>query len=186
MLANLSQIHFELFCDDYGDECFIPKGILEFLLNSKILYCCTLDSKQVPHITPVIYFYEMNRCTIRFIIGKESKKAKNLAKNAFASFTTDVTHQSNPFLNTGITITSFVELSGDPEVLRTYSDRLHRKYSSHFIPELTDSARSNSEICVSARIAKVVYWKGPYFQRFSCKNRMPIVHKLTNSQDSAH
>jgi nitroimidazol reductase NimA-like FMN-containing flavoprotein (pyridoxamine 5'-phosphate oxidase superfamily) len=129
----------------------------------------------MPHITPVMYYFEMNRCLIFFLTDKNSIKARNLRKNPFVSFTVDITYTTNPLQNTGIMVNAFAELSKSKEDIIECLERLRRRYSSHMIPELVETYASSNDLCVKAAIIKIVYWKGPFFQRFECPTRKALL-----------
>lgn len=157
-------------CDDSTHQCVISTASLKLLLDRTLLYCCTLTNG-IPHITPVMYYFEMNRCLISFLTDKNSVKARNIRKNPFISFTVDITYSHLPLQNTGIMILAFGELSNSMEDIDECLERLRRRYSSHLMPELVDKYASKDDLCVKAAIIKVVYWKGPFFQRFECPTR---------------
>ncbi|MHA2365725.1 MAG: hypothetical protein ACXAC7_17335 [Candidatus Hodarchaeales archaeon] len=166
----------ELFCGESDYTCMIPIEMIKFLLNTNLIYCCTITSKGMPHITPVMFHYEMNHCILTFLIGRKSIKAKNLKLNPFLSFTTDITHLTDPFLNTGIMVNTIAQLSESQRVITECLERLRRKYSSHLVPELVETYSTQFDICVRAKILKIVYWKGPYFKRFVCKGRKNLLY----------
>ena len=99
--VNTSNYLFEeIICNDYHFTCHISKEITNYLFRSNFLYCATLSKKFLPHITPVIYSYEMNNCSVSFLIAKQSKVIHNLRKNPLLSLTTDVLDKKNPSMNT--------------------------------------------------------------------------------------
>lgn len=160
-------------CDDYGNRCAISNDILILLLDRSLLHCCTLDENGIPHITPIMYYFEMNKCIIKFLIEKKSVKARNLRKNPYVSFTADSTHKTNPLMNTGIMINAIARFDDTSNEIETGYERLRRRYSSQMIPELVGTYTLKSDLLVRASIFKIVYWKGPFFQRFICKKRSP-------------
>lgn len=160
-------------CDDFGSRCHISNDILRFLLDRILLYCCTLTTIGMPHITPVMYNYEMNRCLISFLIQKNSVKARNLKRNPYVSFTADSTHKTDPLMNSGIMINAVATFSDTTDEIKEVFQRLQKRYSSHMIPELVGTYTLKSDLLVRASIFKIVYWKGPFFQRFICKKRTP-------------
>ncbi|MFW9779836.1 MAG: pyridoxamine 5'-phosphate oxidase family protein [Candidatus Heimdallarchaeota archaeon] len=170
MQQNSSKRTITIECSDNKHFCDISRDNLGFLINSRLLYCCTL-SRGMPHITPIMYYYEMNECSLSFLIGKTSVKARNLRKNPFVSLTTDTTHPSNPLENSGIMITAVTELSDSWEDISECLERLRRRYSSHLIPMLVETFASTNDLYVKAEIIRIVHWKGPFFERFECPTR---------------
>ncbi len=159
-------------CGEFGTQCEIPNEMLKFLLDRRIFYCCTLTTERTPHITPIMYMYEMERCLLTFLIEKSSAKARNLRKNPFVSFTADISHQTDPLQNTGVMVSAFAELSDSKDEIADSYERIRRRYSSHLVPELVEKYAINSDLLIKAAIFKIVHWKGPYFKRFLCEPRM--------------
>lgn len=126
----------------------------------------------MPHITPIMYIYELDRCLLSFLVEKKSVKARNIILNPFISFTTDISHQTDPLQNTGIMASALAEVFDSKEEIANSYERLRRRYSSHLVPELVEKFAINSDLLVRAAIFKIVHWKGPFFKRFVCQPRM--------------
>jgi nitroimidazol reductase NimA-like FMN-containing flavoprotein (pyridoxamine 5'-phosphate oxidase superfamily) len=167
-----TQTHTTTNCGEFGSQCRIPNEMLKFLLDRSILYCSTLTLERMPHITPIMYTYEIDRCLLSFLIEKKSVKARNLRKNPFVSFTADISHQTDPLQNTGIMVNAIAELFDSEDEIADSYERIRRRYSSHLVPELVEKYAFNSDLLIRAAIFKIVHWRGPFFTRFVCKSRM--------------
>jgi nitroimidazol reductase NimA-like FMN-containing flavoprotein (pyridoxamine 5'-phosphate oxidase superfamily) len=177
MKKNVPDHYFEtVFCEDYDFTCKISKKIIQYLLNSSLLYCATLSNKFYPQISPVIYAYKMNNCSISFLISKNSKEAENLRKNPFLSLSTDLLDKKNPSLNTGLMIQGVAYFSSSKEEIKENLYQIRKRYTEFNIPQIVDQYLVNttnkkenmihkSYILVHTKIIKIVYWKGPVFLR---------------------
>jgi nitroimidazol reductase NimA-like FMN-containing flavoprotein (pyridoxamine 5'-phosphate oxidase superfamily) len=158
-------------CKDHSFMCNLSSEIAQFLLNTPLLYSCTVNEYNLPYIRPIMYSYEMDKCRFLFLSEINSQEAKNLQRNRNISFTTETNHPTNPFANSGIMIQGKTTLSSSEED-RTYVKRsLLRKYSSHLMPEIVDFYSTETDVVVSAKIHKISYWRGPKFEQFVCKAR---------------
>ncbi|MFX1514614.1 MAG: pyridoxamine 5'-phosphate oxidase family protein [Promethearchaeota archaeon] len=158
-------------CSKTKIVCNIRKVFSQFLLEATFMYVCTLTKKNMPHITPVLYFYEKEWCVLNFLVNKHSIKAKNLRMNPYVSLTTDETHPTNPFLNTGIMLEAVAQLSESYTDVQECLVNLRSKYRSQLKTELVETFATENEMCVKAYLLKGVYWKGPFFQNFICVAR---------------
>ena len=93
-----------------------------------------------------------------------------MKNNPFVTFTTDIIHPNNPLLNSGIMIQTNVEISRENEKITSTMIKLQTKYQSHFDSKLLLLRVYESDVLVIAHPFKVVYWKGPFFQRFILSN----------------
>ena len=162
-------------CDEYGQQCAIPNEMLRFLLDRSLLYCCTLAANGMPHITPVMFTFEMEKCLLAFLIEKKSVKARNLRSNPIISFTADISHRTDPLKNSGIMVSALGQMIESENEIKTYYERIRKRYTAHFSPELVETYTIISDLLIKAPIFKIVYWKGPFFKRFICKSRRKIV-----------
>ena len=158
-------------CKEHNYMCTLTTEIAQFLLNTPLLYSCTINEKNIPFIRPIMYNYEMDKCLFSFLCEKTSQEANNLKKNPFISFTTETNHPTDPFENSGIMIQAKTYFSEDEEERKNVNRNLLRKYSSHLIPEIVDYYSTENDLVVKAEIVKISYWKGPQFEQFICKSR---------------
>jgi hypothetical protein len=114
------------------------------------------------------------------VAGRDSIKVKNMRLNPYVTFTTDKIHPNNPLLNTGIMVETVIQLNEEPSEIDEVMNRLHKKYA-----DVEDSSLIGrfyeAETLIEALPLKMVYWKGPHFQRFTCKEHRkegkPFWHK---------
>ncbi|MHA1946666.1 MAG: pyridoxamine 5'-phosphate oxidase family protein [Candidatus Hodarchaeales archaeon] len=166
-------------CDEYGQRCAIPNEMLRFLLDRSLLYCCTLTANGMPHITPVMFTFELDRCLLAFLIEKKSVKARNLRSNPFISFTADISHRTDPLQNSGIMVNALGRMIESEDEIKTYFERIKKRYTANFSPELVETHTIISDLLIKAPIFKIVYWKGPFFDRFICQSRNRIIRNAT-------
>ena len=167
----LSDRYFEtLYCDDYDYVCKVSKKIAQYLLKSSFLYCATVSKSLTPFIVPIIYSYDMNRCTISFLISKTSKIERNLRRNPFISLSTDILNKKLPTLNTGLMVQAFAQFSYSNAEMKDLLFNMRKRYTEFDIPQLVDQYLvktgekiSKTNILVNAKILKIVYWQGYLF-----------------------
>ncbi|MFW9991803.1 MAG: pyridoxamine 5'-phosphate oxidase family protein [Candidatus Odinarchaeota archaeon] len=148
--------------------CEMSDPYLKFLLNAKYLYCCTLDRYQNPHVVPLIFTFvpEDDGCLIRCLIERNSVKAKNMRQNPYVTFASDENHPTIPLLNSGIMIETLVELDEDLSEINRTIKLFQEKYAEEaWVPY---ACNLDADILMRAYPQKIIYWKGPYFQRFRC------------------
>ncbi|MFX1535449.1 MAG: pyridoxamine 5'-phosphate oxidase family protein [Promethearchaeota archaeon] len=150
------------------NDCQIPELYLNFLINARYLYCCTLDRHHFPHIVPLAFTFDIDKSLVLCVTDRHSTKVRNMLQIPYVSFTTDKVHPKNPFLNSGIMIETFVELKEDENQIADVMARLQTKYSSLDEPSVHSTYEPSSEILIVAHPLKIVYWKGPFFRRFRC------------------
>ncbi len=145
----------------------IPKSVLKFLLNARYLQCCTIDKKFFPHIVPLVFYFDTDKSLIYCVAEEKSTKVRNMKTNPFVAFTTDIVHPHNPLLNSGIMIQTKVEISKENGQITEIMIKLQTKYQTHFDSKLLSLKVYESDVLVIAHPSKIVYWKGPFFQRFN-------------------
>lgn len=165
-------VEIALYCAEHNMSCNLAKEMALFLLNTPIVYSCTVNKLGLPFIRPIMFNYEMENCLFSFLTEKNSQEAKNLRNNNNISFTTESNSPTNPFENSGVMITAYGEISSDEEELKLVRHNLLKKYSSHLAPEIVDYYSTDNDIVVKGFIKKISYWKGPKFKQFECKGRI--------------
>jgi hypothetical protein len=133
----------------------------------------------MPHITPVMFTFELNGCLLAFLIEKKSVKAKNLKSNPFISFTADISHRTDPLQNSGIMVSTIGQLIESEDIINIFFERIKKRYTAHFSPELVETHTIISDLLIKAPIFRIVYWKGPFFKRFICPSRNKIAKNAT-------
>ena len=144
----------------------IPKIYVEILINAKYLHCCTIDHKQRPHVVPLIFLFDVDRCLILCVAGRKSAKVRNMQQNPYVTFSTDETHPINPLLNKGIMIETVVELSEDDNQIVEVMAKIQEKYNTLLDSKLVTTRVFDTDILIIAHPMKIVHWKGPFFHRF--------------------
>jgi hypothetical protein len=163
-------------CKIDGHVCELPDSMVDFFINTMLIYCSTLSPKLKPHIHPVIFSNETNCCNLTFLINKKSRMAKNLSLNPKISLAIDITHPINPFWNRGIMIKASSQLAESNEAVQTCVSQLQGKYGLSNIAKIIGLDTISQFVRVCVQPFKIVYWKGPYFKQFECTSR----HKKKN------
>ena len=158
-------------CELNGYECNLPSYISQFILSPSFIYCATLSHDQKPQIQPLIFINEPGRCLISFIQNNESDITKNLQRNNFLALTMDNTDPENPFLNTGIMIEAKAIISTSQQDIRDCFEYLQEKYNSNIVTKILGIDIDSSYVRIQARPLKIVYWKGPFFKTFECRQK---------------
>ncbi len=159
----------KLKCELDGQSCVLPKYIAKFILNATLMYCGSLDASNSPRIQPTIFTNEAGKCNIAFLVHKGSSLARNIQKHPNITFSTDQTHQTDPSQNTGIMIETVSRAIFSPEEVSMCFDNLQEKYGVDEVTKIMGINIPVSYIKIEAFPTKIVYWKGPFFKRFICK-----------------
>ena len=158
-------------CKIDGHICELPDSMVKFYIHPTLIYSCTLSRKLKPHIHPVIFVNEKDTCTIVFIVNKQSTTVQNLIHNPKISLAIDITHPINPFWNRGISIKGTSQLVETKELVNSCVSDLQEKYGSSTVTKIVGIDTIQNFVKVSVCPIKIIYWKGPYFKRFSCTSR---------------
>ncbi len=151
--------------------------IRNLLAKCYFAYLCTVDEENRPHITPIFFAYDENTNLTYFTSASESAKIRNIRLNNRVSLTADIRDPINPFNNEGVMIEGEAKIErklspeeSPPNEIFTESasrafERFKRKYAvvQQVEPSLSRSMslmRRFSEVVVSIRPKKIVYWEG--------------------------
>ena len=158
-------------CEIDGHICEIPDSMVDFFIHTTVIYCSTLSSGYIPHIHPVIFINETNSCTITFLVNKRSIIANNLSHNPKLSLAIDITHPINPFWNRGVSIKASSQLDESKEVVKACVSHMQEKYGLSTVAKIVGIDTTQQSVRVRVYPIKIIYWKGPYFKRFSCASQ---------------
>lgn len=166
-------------CELNGHTCYLPEFIAHFFTKSSLMYCSTINSNRKPHIQPIMFVIEKNKCILFFLAYNKSITATNLYANPNVAFTIDKTHPKNPFWNNGIMIEAISQMSKSQEDIQMCYDNLQKKYGSEIITKVLGVDIISNYSRVRALPTKIIFWKGPYFKKFKCKyKKKEILEKL--------
>ncbi len=158
-------------CELNGRTCEIPDFMVHFFTKKSLIYCCTIGANGKPYIQPLVFINEEGKCAFTFLVDKQSKMTKNLLKNPNLSLTIDKTHPINPFWNSGIMIKAVSQLSKAQKEIRECFENLQKKYSSDIITKILGMDSTQKSVRLKAIPLEIVYWKGPFYKQFRCKQR---------------
>lgn len=163
--------------DTESTESEVPQEIRELLTKCHFAYLCTVDGNNRPHITPMFFVYDRDANLMYFVSNSKSAKTRNIRLNNRVSLTVDVRDPVNPFNNVGVMTEgeASVEYEPGPEEFPTGAifpesalkafEMFKRKYAilRQVEPSLSRSMnliRRFSEVLVSVKPTKMVYWRG--------------------------
>ncbi|MFX1285756.1 MAG: pyridoxamine 5'-phosphate oxidase family protein [Promethearchaeota archaeon] len=171
-------------CQINGHICILPNYIARFLLKASSMYVGTIDLNGKPRIQPVLFVNEFGKCSLAFLINKQSKIAMNLQKNPNITLTTDSTHPTDSLQNKGIMIEAISQQFNSENIVRECFDNLQKKYNSDVITKILGIDIILKYIKITAVPIKIVYWKGPFFKKFTCDQRrkQKLLKKKENSE----
>ena len=158
-------------CEIDGHTCELPESMVDFFIHTTVIYCSTLSPDFKPSIHPVIFSNEPSSCIITFLIDKNSLVMNNLSSNPKISLAIDVTHPINPFWNRGISIKGISQLDKSQKAVQDGTSLLHEKYGFHTVTKIIGLDTLQNLARVRVRPFKIIYWKGPYFKRFTCQSK---------------
>ncbi len=158
-------------CEINGHTCILPNFITRFLVKSSLMYCSTIDPNGKPHIQPIIFVNEPDKCNLAYLVNKQSNMVSNLNKNLNLALTIDETHPTNPFWNRGIMIEAVSQQSNSQDDVRECFDDLQKKYTFDVVTKILGIDIILKYIKIMAFPVKIVYWKGPFFKKFKCEQR---------------
>lgn len=162
-------IKLKLRCDLDGQSCILPDYITKFILNATLMYCGSVDASNFPRIQPTIFTNEAGKCNLAFLVHKGSSLAKNIQNHPNITLTTDQTHQTDPSQNTGIMIETVSRTIFSPEEVNICFDNLQNKYGVEEVTKIMGIDIPLSYIKIEAFPIKIIFWKGPFFKRFTCR-----------------
>jgi len=158
-------------CELNGQECLLPDYISQFILSASFIYCATLNDTNNPQIHPLLFVNELGKCLLSFIQNINSDVIKNLQRHPYLALTIDNTDPENPFSNTGIMIEAIVKLSTSNQHIQNCFELLREKYGDNIVTKVLGIDIDTNYIKIQARPLKIVYWKGPFFQTYKCKQK---------------
>jgi len=158
-------------CEIDGHICELPDFMVDFFIHTSLLYCGTLSPDHKPHIHPVIFISETNSCTITFLVNKQTIIAKNLNHNPKLSLALDISDLIPPFWTRGISIKASSQLDESEEVVQNCLSHLQEKYGLSTVTKILGIDTIEQFVRVRVTPLKIIYWKGPYFKRFSCASQ---------------
>lgn len=161
----------KLKCELNGQTCILPNFIADFIVNARVMYCNTIDSYGNPRVQPIIFVNEPGKCKLSFLVKKKSMLAKSVQRNPNIALSTDKTHPLDPSLNTGIMIEAVTQKIISQEGVKECFDILQKKYSDDVVTKILGIDIIFSYIKVEVLPLKIVFWKGPFFRRFICKQQ---------------
>jgi general stress protein 26 len=155
----------------------VREEIRDLLAKCYFAYLCTVDEENQPHITPIFFAYDDNTNLTYFTSASKSTKIRNIQLNNRVSLTADIRDPINPFKNIGVMIEGEARIEreidpGESSSSETYAnsaqwalERFKRKYAvvRQVEPSFSRSMsliRRFSEVLVSIRPKKIVYWEG--------------------------
>ncbi|MHA1968648.1 MAG: pyridoxamine 5'-phosphate oxidase family protein [Candidatus Hodarchaeales archaeon] len=175
----------KLKCELDGHSCILPEFIAQFILNAKLMYCGSIDAKNNPHIQPIIFTNEFGKCNLVFLVEKQSTLAKNLQMHPRVTLTTDKTHRTDPsWIHPGIMIEAISQPVISQEEIRACFENLQTKYGFDQVTKILGIDIILSYIKFEAFPTKIIFWKGPFFKRFICKQskrRFKLIKKKSVS-----
>ncbi len=155
----------------------VLEEISSFLAKCYFAYLCTVDEENRPHITPIFFVYDENTSVTYFMSGSKSTKIRNIRLNSRVSLAADIREPINPFDNLGAMIEGQATIERELGLEESPLDRtftvpalrvfelFKRKYGivSEVEPSFSRSTslmRRFSDVLVSVRPKKIVYWQG--------------------------
>ncbi len=158
-------------CEINGQLCLLPDHISQFVLSASFIYCATINETNNPQIHPLLFVNEPGKCLLSFIQNIHSDVAKNLQQHPYLALTIDNTDLENPFSNTGIMIEAIVKLSTSSQHIQECFEMLLEKYGDNIVTKILGIDIDKNYIKIQARPLKIVYWKGPFFSSYKCKQK---------------
>ncbi|MHA2299043.1 MAG: pyridoxamine 5'-phosphate oxidase family protein [Candidatus Hodarchaeales archaeon] len=151
-------------------KCLIPDPFIDYLLNGEYIHFCTLDQQRRPHVVPLLFTFQKNGCLIRCVGERDSTKIHNIRQYPFVSFTIHEVHPTIPLLNSGIMTEAIAEIIEDTTQIAEAMKKLKQKYVDQLKSEIIAKDIDDSDILIEIHPLRIVYWKGPFFEHFSCPN----------------
>ncbi|KXB03220.1 hypothetical protein AKJ48_04095 [candidate division MSBL1 archaeon SCGC-AAA261O19] len=145
----------------------VPSKIKMMLAEGELAYFCTTDESLKPHVTPMLYLYDVEENKVFLMTTKDSKKVKNLRSNNLISLTVDVRNPENPFLNYGTMIqgTAHVkDLTENMEIVDRFTQKYPDFVGGRKLKGKLPPARPDTLIEVIPKL--MVYWRGTRFTRW--------------------
>ncbi len=158
-------------CEINGKWCELPEYISQFFIKKSMIYVCTMDRRNNPFIQSLIFVNEPEKCSIMLPVKKSSLIAENLKHKPLLTLTLDKTHPTDPLGNEGIMIEATTRLLlSQNEVQCCYTD-IQKKYGIDVTTKILGMEVLSDYMTIQATPRKIVYWKGPFFQKFTCQRR---------------
>ena len=130
-----------------------------------------MDRTNNPFVQSFIFANEPEKCSINIPVKRASQIAGNLKNNPLLTLTLDKTHPTDPAQNEGIMIEATTRsLLSQDEIQHCYTD-IQRKYGIDVTTKILGMEGLSEYIAIQAIPKKIVHWKGPYFQKFTCQRR---------------
>lgn len=139
--------------------------VKRLLTEEPFAYFCTTDERNNPHVVPVFFLFDQNRCHAHFLFSKDSKKVRNLRSRPKISFAVDVRDHVNPTENKGVMV------HGIAKAVQTQDHSTEMERIKQLFDEKYGWSRSGSffryrldeRILVDVAVRKISCWQGPTF-----------------------
>jgi len=138
--------------------------VKRLLTEERLAYFCTTDMRNVPHLVPVFFLFDLDVCHACFLFSRGTKKVRNLRLHPEISFTVDVRDHINPLENKGVMIQGRAKVreSNSPEVDMEHVKVLfEEKYG--WSPSESFFQYNHDECLVDVTVTKVSCWQGASF-----------------------
>ncbi|MFX0209850.1 MAG: pyridoxamine 5'-phosphate oxidase family protein [Candidatus Hodarchaeota archaeon] len=162
-------------CEINGRICILPDYISKFFHKMSFMHISTINSSGYPRISPTIFVNEPGKCVLSFLINKKGKILEDLENNPFMALTIDETDPTNPFVGTGIMIEAKSQLSNSRSEINQCLENLQKKYNLDVVTKILGIDVISKYIKFRALPIKLVFWKGPFFRKITCKNKKKLI-----------
>ena len=148
------------------------------LTEGPFAYFCTTDTQNVPHVVPVFFLFDANRCHAYFLFSADSKKIRNLQMRCNVSFAVDVRDPVNPLANQGVMIRgeAKAEPLDDPLVDKEHIKHLFEEKYGWSSSQSFFRHNHGERVLVDVTVRKVACWQGSTFSscpKFCIASRRP-------------
>lgn len=162
-------------CEIDGRICKIPEYISKFFHKTSFMYISTINLNGDPQIHPTIFVNEPGKCILSFLINKKAKVLEELVNNPILALTIDEVDPTNPFVGTGIMIEAKSQHSSSINKIKQCLERLQNKYDPDVVTKILGIDVVSKYIKFRALPIKLVFWKGPFFKKITCKKKKKLL-----------
>jgi hypothetical protein len=162
-------------CEIDGRICIIPNYIAKFFHKTSFIYLSTINLSGDPQIRPTIFVNEPGKCVLSFLMNKKAKIVEDLENNPILALTIDETDPTNPFVGTGIMIEAMSQQSSSISEISRCLENLQKKYDPDVVTKILGIDVVSKYIKFRAFPIKLVFWKGPFFKRITCKRKKKLL-----------
>ncbi|MFX0170876.1 MAG: pyridoxamine 5'-phosphate oxidase family protein [Candidatus Hodarchaeota archaeon] len=169
-------------CEIHDRICILPDYISKFFHKMSFMHISTINSSGEPRICPTIFVNEPEKCILSFLINKKAKILEDLENNPFIALTIDETDPTNPFVGTGIMIEAKTQHSTSKSEINQCLENLQKKYNLDVVTKILGIDVIDKYIKFRALPIKLVFWKGPFFRKITCKGKKEAYRRFLKNK----